>query len=54
MTFKQRLKTDKTYASTLAKILPGSRLFAYRLLLEKAKLEEPESVSAARLKRRTA
>ncbi len=43
-----------TYAATLAKILPDSRLFAYKLLLEKAKLEEPESVSAARLKRRTA
>ncbi len=54
MTFKDRLKTDKTYSATLAKILPGSRLFAYRLLLEKAKLEEPQSVTDARLKRRTA
>ncbi len=54
MTFKDRMKTDKTYAATLAKILPDSRLFAYKLLLEKARLEEPESISAARLKRRTA
>ncbi len=35
MTFKHRMKTDKTYAATLAKILPDSRLYAFKLLLEK-------------------
>lgn len=51
---KQIAKMEPTIAATLAKLQPDSRLYAYRLLLEKAKLEEPQSVTDARLKRRTA
>ncbi len=51
---KRLWQTDPTLAQTLVKLQPESRLYAYRLLLEKAKLEEPQSVTDARLKRRTA
>ena len=33
---KQIAKTEPTLAATLAKLQPDSRLYAYRLLLEKA------------------
>ncbi len=51
---KRLWQTHPTLAQTLVKLQPESRLYAYRLLLEKAKLEEPPSVTEARLKRRTA
>ncbi len=54
VSMKQIARSNPEVAATLAKLLPDSRMFAYRLLLEKAKLEEPQSVTDARLKRRTA
>ncbi len=39
---KQIAKTAPTTAETLAKLLPDSRLFAYKLLLEKDAKDEAE------------